>query len=563
MSVHMKVRSRKKSLALLVGVLLILLPVALWLATAESRRIAVEVQQLIGAISDPFLNESTVAHNRLIALGPKAYPELRRILLSRANAPAGWYERIWNRVPPGLRTHLPQPALRASLRRKLQELLPITGPVICRAMTGALCAVLENGDANGNEMPVLRALEWSIPESIRAVTTLSNYLARPDNNFLFGSTQADELWLRVPHFAPMLAQWLRNENTVHDAARGLARLGTNAAFAVPMLVEAAESGLAQPPAFQRITVSYGPFDHTITRRMVAIQALGSIGTTNSTMIHVLNKAAESGKNDLASSAYLAALQLELPVTGPLQAWADNWNPFEEFSPQFYRAAETIRALGKLGSKGVPAIELLDRIASGTGTNAAARFDHFDPRQATGMRLAAISSLYQVAPDRAAPYFSFALEHSANFEAMNLLRQWRARRDEIVPAILKHLDDPGRRLQAAFILHGVAPELEEPRRILESALTAESLTTRATAVNWLWRIREDADRLVPVARDLLKADDDDTLQSALNALENMGDAASPAVPELKPLLVSKSWGVRDRAGRLLRKLSPGDMPPIVE
>ena len=110
---------------------------------------------------------------------------------------------------------------------------------------------------------------------------------------------------------------------------------------------------------------------------------------------------------------------------------------------------------------------------------------------------------------------------------------------------------------------MAPDLEEPRRILVAALTSEDLQMRATVVNWLWRFQQEVAQILPTARELLAAPDDNTIQSALNVLENMGDAARPAIPEIKALLISKHWAVRERAGRLLRQLSPADMPPIVE
>lgn len=560
----MPVRSRRISSMLIVAFLLLLIvPMAIWFATAESRRVSIEVQRLVSEMNDEFSEETRAAQNKLIALGPN--PELRRILISRTDTSgAQWYARVWNMLPASARAQLPEPRRRAALRRNLQQCLANVGPVICRAMTGAVCTALESDDATGAEMTLLRNLIWCIPESTRALTTLSNYLARPENNFLFGSVYADELWPKMPDLAPLLAQWLRNEHTVNDAARGLAQLGTNAAFALPLLIEVAEIGVASPTAHPRIKVSYGPgIDPVAMRRIVAIKALGKIGVTNAAVMQALNKAAESGNNELCSAAYLAVLQLDLPITTPLQTWADQWNPFEEFSAQMFRASETLRSLGKLGQKGARAIPLLNRVASGNGTNAAARFDHFDPRQADGMRVAAISSLYQIDPSHAAPYVPFLLEQSANWEAFNLLSQWREMREQIVPTILEQLNDPNRRLRAAFILHGVAPELEKPRRILESALGSDNLETKGTAVNLLWRLRQDVDPVLPVARELLKASDDNSLQSALNVLEKMGDAARPAIPELKPLLTSPHWGVRDRAGRLLRQLSPADMPPIIE
>jgi len=51
--------------------------------------------------------------------------------------------------------------------------------------------------------------------------------------------------------------------------------------------------------------------------------------------------------------------------------------------------------------------------------------------------------------------------------------------------------------------------------------------------------------------------------SLNVLEKMGDAARPALPEIKAALQSPFSGVRDRAGLLLRKLAPQEMPPIID
>ena len=431
-------------------------------------------------------------------------------------------------------------------------------------MTGAVCAALEIGNAEGNEMTLLRNLIWSLPDSPRAVTCLSNYLARPENNSLFGSIYADELWPKIPHLAPLLAQWLRNENGVNDAARGLAHLGTNAAFALRLLVETAENGVATPRVQPAMHVSYGPdFDAIAMRRTAALRTLGIIGITNAAVIKALHNAAASTNNALIFAASLAAIQLKLPFTEELQAWAESWNPFEEFSPQFHGAVQFVNSLGKAGPKAAPALGLLDRIASGAGTDTASRFDHFDPHQAEGLRLTAIHSIFDIEPRRASPYLKFVLDHASNWAAVSLLRQWREHRAEIVPSILPHLHEASRRLPSAFILHGVAPELEEPRRILEAAIASGDLETKSTAVNWIWTLHKNPDEVLPTSIDLLKQSDDNTLQSTLKLLEVMGDAARPTVPQLKRLLTSEHWAVRERAGRLLHRIAPEEMPPIID
>jgi HEAT repeat protein len=224
--------------------------------------------------------------------------------------------------------------------------------------------------------------------------------------------------------------------------------------------------------------------------------------------------------------------------------------------------EKLRFIGHLGSNGVPALPLLTRIARGAGIESAKRFDHFDERQADGLRIAAISSIYQIAPGQATPYLEYLLQHFTNWEATEMLRQWKTERDRIVPALAKELQVPEHRLQTAYILMGLSPALEEPRRLLYSALDSPKPPERGIAINWLWRLTNDVPRILPVARELLSSPQE--AQSALNALEQMDTAAArTTISELKRLLNSRDSGVRDRAGRLLRKIAPEEMPPIID
>ena len=549
--------------------LLLILPMVLWFATAKSRHVSVEVQGLVRELP------GYDAENQLIALAPKKYGELRRILL--LSDP--WYSRVWNGLPPFIRDELPDPGERAKLRDKLQLHLKDAGPVICRAMTGAICTALESGDSTENRAALLSALAWSIPESERAVTTLSNLLVSSTNS-LFGYIYDVKLSPKVPHLAPLLAQALRNEDMVVEAASGLGHLGTNSAFALPLLVEVAEKGVANARAQPNVNISrrWG-VEPVSFRRSVALRALAEIGITNSAVIGVLNKAAEAREDDLCSAAYLAALRLEVPIAGNLQAWAESWNPIEadQWNPDdanfppgmaparipFSYECQILSALGNMGSKASPAVSLLTRIASTARTNRLPHLDDSWSRQAVEMRLVAISSLYKIDPQQAAPFVQFVLENSRNSVAVDLLSTWQEMRGQIVPAFVEQLQNPAQQLAAAFILHGVAPDLEEPRRVLEAAMLAGHPQAQATAMNWLWRLRQDADEVLPAARALLTTSNGNAIRSALNVLEQMGERARPAVPEIKTLLTSKNSAVRDRAGQLLRHLSPADMPSIIE
>jgi HEAT repeat protein len=556
-------RLRTKSFLLVILVALLLLPIVLWFATNDSRRIALEVQRLVGLMEDDYSDETHEAHNKLIALGPKAYDELRRILTARSNH-SGWYPQIWRRLPPPIRAQMPDPGAREALRRKLQNCLPSAGPVLCRALTGAICTALENGDAGANEMTLLRALIWSIPEFDRAVMTLSNHVAHVTNNFLFGYLQGDLVWRDVPHLAPLLAQWLRHKDAMPDAARGLANLGTNALFAVPLLVEAAESGFATPIVQPSITVSYAPgYDLITMNRIDAIEALAKVGATNSAVMAALMKAAESNNDELRFAAYLACLELQIPISEELRAWADKWDPFEGNFLVHFTATLNLNKLGLLGARALPSIPLLHRIASGAGRNTAASPEDPDGRSADVIRLTAIASLFEIDPAQAAPHFPFVLEKFNHWDATNLLRQWTGMRERILPEMVKQLENEKAQLRAAFIIHALAPDLEEPRSILVRALSSNDPATKSTAVNWLWTLHQDPSEILPATRQLLASSEDHTIQAGINVLEMMGDAGRPAFPEVQRLLTSRNWVVRDRAGHLLRRLSPADMPPIID
>jgi hypothetical protein len=544
--------------------LLILVGVGVWFATAESRRIAIEVQKRVAQMNDEFAPESRDAMNKIIALGDKAYPELRRILTWRETSATRFYRLIYSKLPSKLRAQIAPPDARIGLQHNLYQCVSAMGPTICRAMTGAVCETLDRGDKNWDAMLILRPLIWSIPESPRAVTTLSNYLAQPTNTFLFGSIYADDRWATVPQLLPLLAEWLKKPDAVHDLARGLANAGTNAAFAVPLLVQAAEKGVAgEPPNFS-FRVSYsGTFDPLLMNRGSAIQALAKIGVTNAAVVAVLQKAAESGDEELSAIAYVAALELGIPIEGAIAKWSNDWKLFEGFQESRFRARQKIERIGELGVLARPAVPLLKRIAAGEGMQSAARFDHFDQGAVDQLRITAITSLRHIAPEEAAPFLPFLLEHFSVWPAPETLRKWKSERDRIVPVISKQLADPKHRSVSAYILMGVDPTLPEPRKILYDALESPERSQREIAVNWLWRLTGDVPRLLPVARALLVESSKDDAQSALNALEMMGEAARPAVPDLKPLLNSEHWGTRERAGRLLRKLAPAEMPPIID
>jgi hypothetical protein len=160
--------------------LLALLLLGAWFATAPSRNAALEVRHQLLRMG-AFGKVSEHAINKILALGPRAYPELRRIIASRETSVSRTYALLRNKVPPKIQEYFPPPDLRSRLQNNLLRNLTYFGPVASRALTGAVCDKIDSG-VKGQEQQLLTALSWSIPESPRAVSTLSNYLARGTNN---------------------------------------------------------------------------------------------------------------------------------------------------------------------------------------------------------------------------------------------------------------------------------------------------------------------------------------------------------------------------------------------
>jgi hypothetical protein len=588
--------------------LLALTLIATWFATAPSRNDAIEVQHQLGRMGG-FGKVSEHAINKILALGPRAYPELRRIISWRETSASRRYKLLWNKAPPKLQPYLPPPDLRARLQNNLFRNLVYLGPIACRALAGAVCDKIDSGVMKGQEGELLRPLVWSIPESPRAVATLSNYLARGADTPLVGFMFGDYLWPRVPELMPLLAEWLRKPDAVQQVARGLELVGTNASFALPLLLQVAENAAADnPPSLPaKFHGSYSStFDRPTMNRIAALAALGKIGVANDSVVAVLKTA--SAPDDLPSSAFLnaldertsddtsvfptalegnstgaaffwktdlalagfaAALELRIAMTNELEWWAANWRVTKPDPQDLSMIARQLSRLGKLGLRATPALPLLQRAAEAEGL----LDKHYDPSLAVYIdqyRITAINALYKISPDHAAPFLPYLLEHYANREAALILRDWKSQRDRIIPAITGAFHQSGRpagNLESekvcALILVSLDADVPEARDRIYSALKSVQPSERVFALNSIWMLNQNPSEVLPAARELLRTLRDEKDQSALNVLEKMGDAARPAIPEIKAALHSLSTDVRDHAGRLLRKLAPEEMPPIVQ
>ena len=115
--------------------------------------------------------------------------------------------------------------------------------------------------------------------------------------------------------------------------------------------------------------------------------------------------------------------------------------------------------------------------------------------------------------------------------------------------------------AANIILTHEPTNAESLSVLRRAAAEGELNQRLIPAGWLWQRTGETEPLLSLAIEGLKAPQSHIGQSAAQYLGEMGVGARPAIPALKAALWHKDKFVRQRAGKVLRKLAPEEMPLI--
>lgn len=547
--------------ALVVGLLLAGGLLLYLLFTAKTRATAKRVHTLLQQVDENYLWQTNAAFDALQEMGAEAYPALREILAWRESTVHQLYERLWLKSPGGLRKFLPQPDSSRGLQVKASAIVPELGPVPSRALAGVTADYIMQDDHPYGTIYPLRTLYWSIPESPKSTLALSNWLARWETEtHLFGMLYAYELWPKVPQLGPILAQWLRNPDGAAEAAASLGKMGTNAAFALPLLLEAAEKGVVGTNTTLKVQ---NPTIDTFTwNRINAAVALGSIGVTNPAVHAVLERAVTDKNPELAIAAVEALAALGYELDQPITTFLAEFR-----AARSHRTKDVLTTLGKLGLKARAALPWVTNLTNQEVAGALPEFqkgprDH--PNSSQEIQTAALIALCRIDPSQI-PLSLPALTRelfAGQWEAAEALLEFTTHHDQIVAAVepvLAHEHEIQRMFAAAVILKH-QPAHRKARDELYSRLKADNPELRLTAAVYICRAGADLAPVIAVVREGLLMPGD-LPQVALNSVEAMGEQARVFIPELKQCLNSKNSGARDWAGRILRRLAPEQMPPI--
>src|SRR5439155_13230774 len=163
---------------------------------------------------------------------------------------------------------------------------------------------------------------------------------------------------QVPQFAPLVARWLQLPDQAREAAEGLGLMGTNAAFAIPDLIDTFNQGVAGHPPNTNFVIRYSPgMDPLRRNRTAAIAALGHIGIATKDVLAALERGLNDPQDDVRVFTSDAIGELgakALPLLPTLLAHLDTSNKFVlEYQ---------IEAIGKIGRGAREAIPALRRWA---------------------------------------------------------------------------------------------------------------------------------------------------------------------------------------------------------
>jgi hypothetical protein len=521
-------------LALFIGVLL---PATLLFRRhlQKQNKINAALWALVIHKDDPSKIQTAVSE--LATLGAATYPQIALAFRDKDTLFDRAYNLANRKLPEPLIAYFPPRPSRAELRRAVASTLYDLGPAASRA----LLKEVELGLARLNDyegMMLLRSLCWSIPDSPRAVKILSNYLAHPKpGKLLFGLTHEREVWPHVSHLAPLLVPWLHYLDTTSEAAQALGLMGTNAAFAVPLLI-----GLATPEVLNVFKQAFtDPSDKIRNEAALAFGALGAkalpavdfflsnIDRKNSSVLHhQLRALSEIGTNAIAA----VPLLLEL---------SDN------------------HAFSILGN--------LNRIptASPTGLHRTWLWRN-EPQP--GMMAAALA-LTQVDIDVVKDRIDvLVLALRANVPTA-VLRSLRRFKNEIIPQLepALHVGEPLGTLRPPFgplgmpILRIVLAQNiltldadnRPARTLFEAAMTDPDPTMRALAANRFYLATGDTNKALPIIAEALNHVKNGDDQALITIIDDFGPAAKSLIPQLESLLTHPDQFIRYTAGKTLHSV----------
>lgn len=512
--------------------------------------------ELVYSASDHDRNDRAVS--ALVALGESAHPQMARAFRGEETTFEKLYRKAHRLLPSRLKERLILLPSAADVRRALGSKLHHFGPVTSRALVGVVELGFDPALQHEN-IDILRSLYWSIPESSKATLILSNYLGMysASSAYIFGMTDAREIWPGVPQLAPVLTNWLKNPEAAGEAIEALGLMGEAAGAAIPMLLDIAENGI---PGLKELI------------KARALAALCELGERNERILALTqqNWTSPNQRNREIAAYCVAKLGAEaLPILDSLLGNLDRGNVTV--------LQQQLTGIGSIGAQATAAVSvLLDlsyRIpsefaflqktpaAAPVGFRRALIWSNEDQPGA----LAAAFALAEIDLEAASHRLELIASGLRTLAPSNAVIRLRAFKEQLIPALEAYLES-GKDIERMLVAHHLLvldPENLAGRRLLEEQMSHTNLEHRANAASWLFRATGETNTTLPVLAGCLAEMRSQEDQLPLTVLQEFGEAAKPLGPKVRPFLEHPDWVLRYLGGKALRSIAPELMPRIVE
>jgi RNA polymerase sigma factor (sigma-70 family) len=536
--------------------------------------VAAQVLDIISNSGDRFDYLASVgAASQIAVLGPPALPCLTELVRWHETELSRRYEKIWPSLPAPLRQKLHDPRIWQTMHAKAEEIVWILGPAAARPLAGALEHALQSGGLGEDSSDyVRRSLYWSLPDSSAAVSAFTNWLANPAHNGIFGWTEAWEIWPQLPQAMPYLIPMLRNQYAAREAAIGLEGMGSNAAPAIPALIQVCDEGVARPWIVAESKIHYPwPGEPLLMNRGAAFAALGQIGVASPEVLGAIGRGLASTNEGIRFAALDTLRALHQPLGDHLM---EVLNSLAIRRSYYFQV--TIDRVGNLGNDGRDALpwlrqftdlDFVKKLPGSVPENS----DPNNPdsaREPEDLRFSAVLAVCKIDPEEIPRFLPEMISQiggtgPVRWDMVELLMDSKSPGPRIVAGlepVLKNTNNL-RQDMAAFVILAHQPDHTNAQAVLRRDATQGELNARISAAHWLWQRTGETDVLFPLFLEGLKSPDSVIGQEAAGFLGNLGDHALPAVPALKAALWHKDQYVRQSAGLALRKIAPQELPPV--
>jgi len=513
----------------------------------------------------------------LWSLGTNVIPHLAGLSDIHDSVLADDYARLWRQAPATVRNHLPPPLDRPRMRQAAMQAIEELGPLaVRRAAPQVIDRLAETDDRYNNY--AAQGLRWLVPESRLALERLRSGLAGTNATWPVARSFLnidDSVWPKIPEVIPLVTNFLNTAESAYHAAIVLGRLGSAATSAVPALVQAVELGAAgsfpdqESARWYQAEVDSGRGMHPARirqddkglnhNRAMAALALGRIGVATPEVRDALARAWNAPDPWVRGNAAQAVGLLGPTMTNCLPellaGLVDDNNG---------ALGHKLLAMGKLGPPARDALGTLRGLAEVRRLQALVR----EPNsQVVSMSLQDLSLTAKMAICRIAPPEgrSWLPEIAALigrwYEPVEFLAEPSPLSNDIVRAVEPLLGQPdaARQSLAAYVVVSQNRTHSGALAVLRRNRSSGEVNDRLLAGQLLFRALGETNELCAIVDEGFAAPQSHIGQGAGQIAEAMGEAALPSLPALKAALWHKDRFVRQRAGMLILKLAPQELP----